>query len=390
MVYTRMIIDPILGGKVSGKVGRFAYGVLTAYDQHPAESLWDVHNGGGNTQDKALFNIVRIKTDVFNESYIGFSLADKEIDGSYNRVAGVDGRLRFKNRFFFSFQAVASKSRFDKQDTALAPAVYGEFYYFTKYWSAGAYWKSMHPDFEASSGFIERVDYRGGGAWTNFRIYPQKKLLNQVEFGLSTGQKDFYFQNVVTDRWVEAQTHIKFTEFNQLDIKFRNMMERYESLDFRKKTLDVNGQFNLIGWLPFQIYFSLGDAINYDPSDPFLGWSIGYGAGLSFKPNRQLLLGVDLAKETFWEKRGGGRLWDYNVIRQRTNYQISRTLSLRAIVDYNHFYKQFFGSFLVSYVLRPGTLFYFGFDSNYLRGDFGKYMRQNYSVFLKFSYWWRV
>jgi hypothetical protein len=39
MVYTRRIIDPLWGGKLSGKVGRFAYGILSAYDLNPTESL---------------------------------------------------------------------------------------------------------------------------------------------------------------------------------------------------------------------------------------------------------------------------------------------------------------------------------------------------------------
>ena len=162
MVYTRMIIDPILGGKVSGKVGRFAYGVLTAYDQHPAESLWDVHNGGGSTQDKALFNIVRIKTDVFKESYIGFSLADKEIDGSYNRVAGVDGRLRFNNQYS-SFPGDRSKTRLIKRirgwpppfmvNSIISPSTGGP-----------RIRESMHPDFEAALRIVNRTDYKLFGA----------------------------------------------------------------------------------------------------------------------------------------------------------------------------------------------------------------------------------
>ena len=77
--------------------------------------------------------------------------------------------------------------------------------------------------------------------------------------------------------------------------------------------------------------------------------------------------GVDFAKETFWRTRGGERLWDYNVVHTRTTYQLTRSLSVRAIVDYNHFYKQIFGNLLFSYVLRPGTVFFLGFDSNYDR-----------------------
>jgi len=389
MVYTRNIIDPLWGGKVSGKIGGVAYGVLSAYDLHPAESLWDIH-GGGSTKDHALFNIVRFKTDVFKESYVGFSLADKEIDGSWNRVAGLDGQLKFYNKFFFSFQALGSESRFNQRDTGFAPALYAEFYYFSKYWSGGLYWKSLHPDFEADSGFIDRVDYRGAGAWTNFRIYPEKKLLNQVDFRFKVGQKDAYFQNIVTDRFYEAGVGLRFTEFNQLNIRFQNMMERYAGVDFKKNFLELAGDFNLIGWLPFSLYFQTGDSINYDPADPFLGYSNIYGLGLNYKPNSRLQLGLDFSKETFWKKGVDEHLWDYNVLRQRTTYQLSKSLSVRAIVDYNHFYKQFFGSFLVGYVIRPGSLFYFGFDNSYLRDAFGRYARQNYNVFLKFSYWWRA
>jgi hypothetical protein len=141
---------------------------------------------------------------------------------------------------------------------------------------------------------------------------------------------------------------------------------------------------------PFGFFFRTGDAINYDPDDAFLGWNNLYGLFLNFKPSTRLQLGVDLSKATFWEKRGGNLLWDYNVIRQRTTFQISKTLSLRAIMDYNHFYKEIFGSFLFSYVLRPGTVFFLGFDSNYLKDEIGLYKRNNYNVFIKFSYWWRV
>ena len=87
---------------------------------------------------------------------------------------------------------------------------------------------------------------------------------------------------------------------------------------------------------------------------------------------------------------GGDRVFDYNVLRTRTTYQISKTVALRAIVDYNHFYKQFYGSFLFSYILKPGTVFFFGVDNDFLRDDLGGYRAQAYSVFLKFSYWHRL
>ena len=390
MVYTRRIIDPAGGAKLTGKVGRFTYGLLSAYDTNPTESLWEVHNGGEGTDDNALFNIFRIKTDVFKESYLGFCLADKEIDGSYNRVLGADGQFRFKDKFFFSFQAIGSKSKSDDQETGIVPALYADLSYFSKHVGGGLYWMSIHPDFEASSGFINRVDYRTLGAYTSFRAYPEKKYLNQVSLGLSTGQRYAYFEDLLTDCWSRANLHLRFTEFSMMDITFQNSMERYEGIDFNKNSWTVEGENNLIGWLPFGFYFRTGNSIFYDPDDPFLGWSNTYGLYFNVKPNKRLQMSVDFSKETFWEERGGGQIYDFNAVRQRTTYQLSKTLSLRAIVDYYHEDNEIYGSFLVSWILRPGTVFFFGVDSNYLKGGSGRYGQDNYSIFIKFSYWWRI
>ena len=391
MVYTRRITDPLWGAKVSGKLGGFSYGILSAYDQHPSQSVWDVHNTVGSGNETALFNIVRLKTDVFNQgSYLGFCLADKEIDGSWNRVAGVDGQWRFADKLFFSFQAVASKTSYDGEQTRLAPAVYAMAYYFTRNFTFGGYWESIHPDFEASSGFVNRVDYRTAGVFTNVTVYPDKPFLNQIRFSLRAKQHDAFFTDTVQDKTFELQTQFRFTEFNQLVVQYDTGKERFADQDFRKNVFSLQGQFNIIKWVPFTLFSEIGDSINYDTADAFRGWGVTYGIGTNFKPSTRLQLEFDFSKITFWRTQGGERLWDYNVIHTRTAYQLSKSLSLRAIIDYNLFYKQVFGSVLFSYVLRPGTVFFLGYDSNYNQNTFGHYDRNNYNIFLKFSYWWRI
>jgi len=390
MVYTRRIIDPTAGAKLTGKLGRFTYGLLSAYDANPTESLWQVHNGKANPNDNALFNIFRMKTDVFKESYLGFCLADKEIDGTYNRVVGLDGQFKFRRNFFFSFQAIASKTKFEERETGVVPALYAEFSYFSKYWGTGVWWQSMHPYFEASSGFVNRVDYRSLGGYAHVDTYPQKKFMNQIRLSLSGGRRDAYFENDVQDLWARANVNLRFTEFSQMNINFQSSMENFSRIDFHKKSLSISAQNTLISWLPFGFYLQTGQSLFYDPDDPYLGWSNVYEVSVTFKPSKRLRMGVDFSKQTFWKERGGEQIYDYNVIRQRTNYQISRTLSLRTIVDYNHFDKQIFGSFLVSYVYRPGTVFFFGVDNDLLRREDGRYGQTDYSIFFKFSYWWRI
>ncbi len=79
-----------------------------------------------------------------------------------------------------------------------------------------------------------------------------------------------------------------------------------------------------------------------------------------------------------------------NIISQRINLQLSRSLSLRLITDYNDYYDKLYNSFLFSYEYRPGTVFYFGIDDNQEQDDFGIWQSQGRYYFIKFSYWWRI
>jgi hypothetical protein len=390
-VYTRQISDPILGAKASGKSGRFTYGLLSAYDMHPVESLWEISDGEATSDTRAFSNVFRTKADVGSGSYVGFTLTDKELGGgTWNRLGGVDGQLRFNDRVFFSFQALASSSSLEGERTSLAPGLYGDLYYTTKRWSLGGFYKAMHPDFQASLGFVNRTDYRTAGVYASYRLYTDKKYLNQVQFRVQAGKRDGYADSTTQDTWFRGNIQFRLTEFNQVFVAYESEMERFADVEFKKQNFSVESQIMFISWMPFGFFFETGDSINYDPEDAFLGYSNTYGLFVTFKPSKRLQLGVDLSKQTFWDRADGEGNWDYNVIRQKTSYQVSKTFSFRAIVDYNFFYKEAFGSLLASWVLRPGTVFFLGFDNNYLRDEFGHFIRDNYNVFVKFSYWWRL
>ena len=391
-VYTRQINDPIFGAKASGKTGRFTYGVLSAYDMHPTESLWDISEGSSITSEtKAFSNIFRTKADVGSGSYVGFTLTDKELGaGNWNRLGGFDGQLRFKDRVFFSFQALASDTSTEGDRTSLSPGLYGELYYTDKHWTFGGFYKAMDPEFQASLGFVNRVDYRSAGGFASYRIYPDKKYLNQVQFRIQGGQRLGYADSVTQDTWIRPQVQFRLTEFNQVFVMYEAAMERFAGVDFKKQSLSVESQVTFISWMPFFFFFQTGDEINYDDEDAFLGYSNTYGVSLTFKPSKRLQLGTDFSKQTFWRSAGGERLWDYNLVREKVTYQFSKTLSVRAIVDYNFFDKEAFGSLLASWVLRPGTVFFLGVDNDYLRDEYGRLTGNGYNVFVKFSYWWRL
>lgn len=270
-----------------------------------------------------------IEADVLKESYIGFCLTDRQINGAFNRVAGIDGQLKFKNKFFFNFQALASKTKLADTETDIVPALYGEFYYYSKHWGAGIFSQVMHPDFEASSGYVNRVDYRSYGAFTFATIYPEKQYLNQIQFNLNAGRRFFFSENLLQDEWLRGNINFRFNEFSQLQLQLQTDMERYSGVDFNKTSFELQGQFMFLKWLTFVTVFETGGSIYYDPDDPFLGHNNTYALILGIKPSKRLRLDLEFIKQTFFEDKGGDLLYDYNVLRTRTTYQLSKTLSVR-------------------------------------------------------------
>jgi hypothetical protein len=94
LVYSRQIVNPMAGGKVTGKVG----GLNIAY-----LAVKEKEDGGG-----ALFNVARLRRDVGHNSTVGLTLTDRTAGGEYSRVAAVDTRVIFKRVYYVQAQAGGS------------------------------------------------------------------------------------------------------------------------------------------------------------------------------------------------------------------------------------------------------------------------------------------
>ena len=108
LVHTKTIVDPQIGGKLTGKAGNTTLGVLVANDEAPGKFDDPDAHGFGQT---AQFLIGRARYDLYAESYVGAIMTDREFLDSYSRVAGVDGRFRMGQTHSAEFLAVGSSNR---------------------------------------------------------------------------------------------------------------------------------------------------------------------------------------------------------------------------------------------------------------------------------------
>jgi hypothetical protein len=142
-----------------------------------------------------------------------------------------------------------------------------------------------------------------------------------------------------------------------------------------------------LSWLGGNVHYFRGSGINYYPAeglDPFLGVEQSLEAGITLRPYSRLRLDLsylysDLATSGESALPPGaprGNIFTDHILRTRVNYQFTRELSARVIVDYESLSpnqalvdleheRRFNADVLFTYLLNPWTAIYVGYTDGY-------------------------
>lgn len=93
-LYSRSIVDPLYGVKLSGRAGAWSLGALHALDRNPSPSVHERETPGFRSEDVegavALNDLVRARVDAFGDGYVGATVSDKRIVGEGGSLQGVN------------------------------------------------------------------------------------------------------------------------------------------------------------------------------------------------------------------------------------------------------------------------------------------------------------
>lgn len=144
LVYTRQLVDPSIGGKVTGKMGAYSVALLSAID----------HQGAGDAQ----FQIGRLRRDLGGSSNVGITVTDKERNGAYNRVAAADLRWVYNKLYYFEGQLGVGSTR-DAAGTTKDGSIWKlENDRTGRHWGYNFQWIDIARGFESQSGFVPRTN----------------------------------------------------------------------------------------------------------------------------------------------------------------------------------------------------------------------------------------
>jgi hypothetical protein len=158
LVYTRQIVDPIVGGKVTSKLGPNNIAFLTAVDQSGPDDNW--------------FNIARIRHDIGANSTAGVTATSKDAGDAYNRVLAGDVRIVFGKLYYVAGQLGGSVTRdVAAVDPRSAPLWEAEFDRTGRSWGFNYKVTGLGKDFESQAGFVPRNNIIPAHAFNRFSIY---------------------------------------------------------------------------------------------------------------------------------------------------------------------------------------------------------------------------
>ena len=392
LLFTRRIADPEFGSRLSGRLGHYALGLLVADDKSPGEIVPPSDPEFGK---KAYFAIARLNRDIFNQSTIGAIYTDREFDGAFNRIGGVDARLKFASNWSGAFQALVSSTQYLGGTYQAGPAYKADIVRSGLNLNYEGTYNDYSPGFTTEPGFVNRVDIREMAHTLSYRFRPKNSLL--VDWGptLQTDQiwdhtglrlDTLYQTNIVFE--FKRQTFLNFAPYTPYRERLRpsDPFGLSQNQDYYQH---FSGAYFSTSYFPqINLYagYNWSNQINYLPPSncppmpaancqPLLDFGDYGNAGVTVHPFHALKIDNTYLYSRLKDKASGHAVFNNHIIRTKANWQLNNELSLRFILQYtttlanSNFTslpttKQLSPQFLVTYLLHPGTAVYVGYNSD--------------------------
>jgi len=386
LFFSRRIVDPGMGVRLTGKVGPWAIGVLGADDRNaqlvapdsgaePTDELYSLRT--------ASIGVLRVEREFGEQSSIGMFVSDRNAGGTWNRVYSLDSRLKLSKNWVFTSQFIYSETRRRGRGRFSGPAAQASLAYLRRHLEYVSEFQDRSPNFRSDLGYIPRVDIREFDQNITYLWRPKSGPL--ISFGPTLAAAGNWNRAGRVQEWFgNGEFEFDFRGATQIKISRFRSYELYQNRGFQKNGAELSFSTDRSKW--FGIFGSVnwGTGVNYDPAPevvPFLGRSLGGSFGFTFRPTPQLSIAETYLYDSLRARAsvsmpGAPSVYNNHLGRSKVNYQFTKALSLRAIIDYNAVLpnpalidlvrtKAITGDVLITWLLQPGTALYVGYNSQY-------------------------
>ena len=429
LVYTRNIVHPEFGLRLTGKLGGTNVGVFAIDDRQPGETY---RAGESLFRDRAKYTVARVSQDVGSKgSTIGLIYTDEEFGGGWNRIGGLDFTARLTPSWSVIGQMVESSSMgplpTSRASTYSAgPASYLEIQRTGHSFNLDSINKDYSSGFQTQLGFIPTTDIYSDQTHASYQWFPKGRTVQSIGLDL--------MQQLAWDHEGNRVYHYTtFAPYILLPRQFQiapQLGQYSDTLGPQDGTLlphNVNFTENFGGLVvrgaPFsQLNFFLNPArsgnVNYNPvagGVPSLLDAQIVQAMVTVQPFKQLTFDNTYLLDREHSASTGAFVYETQTFRTKINYQFTRSISARVIAEYDSTLvnpaetslerrKQIGTQALFTWLPHPGTVLYVGYNNDLQNLDRGlcnrgpsgtcdsflprtnEYLNDGKQIFVKFSY----
>lgn len=433
LIYTRRVVQPVAGAKLTGKIGNTSVAYLGAVDER-----------NELTGEVPIYNMLRLRRDLGRSSTAGLVYTDRVEGSRSNRVLGGDTHLVWRKIWFSQVQLVGSWTADDSGSAAgaLWDVVLGDR-------TGRSYGNHIEitgitPHFEAGSGFVNRTGIVRANISNRFTWYGAPGAVLEQ---LST----FIMVNPIWryDDFAHGRGTLEGSYRSNWNATLRGGWSLQASVELEHQRFDpaaytgyqvAHGADTVPFVVPHGLYnLPTGSVELTTPNRSVTAnVNLSYGAGpifaeaargrglsltteLAWRPTRSLRADLLWTHQTIDRARDGSRFATADIPRLRVEYQLSRAIFVRYVGQY---FAQdqapledprtgdplviddataarlgppaihtFRSDILFSYRPTPGTVFLFGYGSTLSEPEafrFRDLTRESDGFFLKASYLFRM
>ena len=388
LVYTRNIVHPEYGGRVTGKTGHTNLGLFVIDDREPGQT---VAPSDPLYNKRATIAVGRVSRDLGKGSSIGAIYTDYEFGQGWNRIGGVDFTWRMTNKWTALGQMVESSTKGTVDSGtpptySAGPASNFQLQHNGHTFNLNSTYQDMSVGFQTQLGFIQTANIHNGQTYMNYQWYPKHRTIQRI--GLETNQ------NVAYDHLGDRVYH--YSNFDVFVLLPRNFLlapvvgQNSDTVGPQNGyllTQNRNFTENFGGFVargaPFaQLNFNVqafrSGNVNYNPvagGTPFLMNQETVQALFTLQPLRQRTADNPYLLDRDHAVKGGALVYESQVFRTKVNYQFTRAVSARVIVEYDSTLanpaktslkrtKQVGTEALLTWLPHPGTAIYIGYNND--------------------------
>ncbi len=382
LFFSRRIIDPQFGARVTGKAGPWTLGALAMDDRAPGRNVAPTDPAYGR---RAAVGVLRVQREFAEQSSLGVLLTHRSFRSQSNSVLALDALLRLSPHWTFMGQIMRSFTRRDNGRFS-GPAYSLDLSYSGRHFFYSGEYVDRSPRFHSQLGFIRRVDVRQMEHFVRYRWFRAGRHLQ------SFGPNIFTLMNWdrrgrLQDWIVSSGFQLQFTGPTAVSFRRSESFELFRDLGFRKHETALNLGTAWLRGLSLAGSLRFGTGINFYPPpgvEPFSATTTSSELEITLRPTSQLRV----SQIYLYSRLGAHRrslppemrghapefisVFNNHLLRTKVNHQFTRELSLRVILDYAAVLpnpslvraereKRVGVDLLLTYLVNPWTALYVGY-----------------------------